>query len=149
MIYDNLSNIGLYKNIPDIVIDFVSKLDKNISLGKHILSENIYANVEEYSTKLIKDGKFESHKNYIDIQLLLKGNEDIYYTQNLDDLTVGVPYNSEKDITFYSDKIKDYPNVSLNEQNFVMLFPHEAHAPQISKNNLPTDVLKVVIKIKY
>lgn len=147
MIIDNLNNISLYKNIPSCVVDFIKNLDTNISLGKHVLSDNIYVNVETYCTKQIEDGKFESHNDYIDIQLLLSGSESIYIT-SVEGLTILTPYDKERDISFYSDPLKGYSFISLNGTNFVMLFPHEAHAPQISPNKSCEEVLKVVVKIK-
>lgn len=147
MIVDNLKNISLYKNIPTCVVDFIENLHSNISLGKHVLSDNIYFNVETYCTKQVEDGKFESHNDYIDIQLLLSGSESIYVT-SVDGLTISTPYDKIRDISFYSDPLDNSSFVTLNGTNFIMLFPHEAHAPQISPNKTCEEVLKIVVKIK-
>ncbi len=146
MIIDKIENISMYKNIPNNVVEFISSLNKDIQLGKHILSDDVYVNVEEYATKSVDIGKFESHKDYIDIQILLSGEEKIYITSKAP-LTVLEPYNPTRDIEFYSEDITSYPYVTLDGTNFVMLFPHEAHAPQIALKN-PQKVLKVVAKIK-
>ena len=71
MIIDKIENLSIYKNIPDIARDFILSLKKGTpSLGKHVLSESIYANVETYETKLLENGKFEAHKDFIDVQIL-------------------------------------------------------------------------------
>lgn len=147
MIIDKLENIHLYKNIPPAVVDFVKSINKNIPLGKQILSDDIYVNIEQYSTKLLEDAIFEAHDKYIDIQILLDGNESIYLADRTN-LDVKIPYDTEKDIVFYSNATSNYPKVNLDGTNFIMIFPHEAHAPQVSIDNKRKNVLKVVVKIK-
>lgn len=148
MIVDKIEKLKLYKEIPSEVVKFLSELDiNNIKLGKRVLSDSIYVNIEEYNTKNIEVANFESHDKYIDIQLLLEGSENIYYASR-DNLSVKVPYDETKDIAFYSDSIQCYPYIKLDGTNFMMIYPHEAHAPQVSSGNLSQKVLKVVVKIK-
>ena len=105
-----------------------------------------FANVEKYETKLIEKAKFEAHNDYVDIQILLQGNENIFITdKNI--LTVSEPYDKDRDICFYSDKFDSSMPIMLDSSNFVVIFPHEAHAPQVSINEIPEEVLKVVVKI--
>ena len=89
----------------------------------------------------------DSFNSTIDIQLLLEGSENIYYAFR-DNLSVKVPYDETRDIAFYSDSIQCYPYIKLDGTNFMMIYPHEAHAPQVSINGLTQKVLKVVVKIK-
>lgn len=64
MIVDKLEYLALYKNIPDCVINFVSNLDcNNLSLGRQNLSDDVYVNIERYTTKYKDEAKFEAHKN--------------------------------------------------------------------------------------
>lgn len=111
------------------------------------MSESIYANVETYETKLLENGKFEAHKDYIDVQILLKGHEQIFIAPQ-NSLTMSEPYDAKRDIEFYSDNICSFQSIKLDGTNFVMLFPHEAHAPQVSIDEKLENVLKVVVKIK-
>lgn len=148
MIVDKIEKLKLYKEIPSEVVQFLSELDiNNIKLSKRVLSDCIYVNIEEYNTKDIEVASFESHDKYIDIQLLLKGSENIYYASR-DNLIVKVPYDETRDIAFYSDSIQGYPYIKLDGTNFMMIYPHEAHAPQVSSGNFSQKVLKVVVKIK-
>lgn len=146
MITDKIENIDIYSNIPDIAKDFIKHLTKDAKLGRVNLSDNIYVNIETYKTKIPADAQFESHNKYIDIQILLKGSELISYTDKAV-LTVKTSYNDEKDIAFYSQPVNYYPYIKLDGSNFLMLFPHEAHAPQICDKN-PSEVKKIVVKIK-
>ena len=148
MIIDKIENISIYKNIPEIARDFILSLKKGTpSLDKHVLSESIYANVETYETKLLENGKFEAHKDYIDVQILLKGHEQIFIAPQ-NSLTMSEPYDAKRDIEFYSDNICSFQSIKLDGTNFVMLFPHEAHAPQVSSDEKLENGLKVVVKIK-
>lgn len=146
MIVDKLENIANYSEIPADAVNFIRELTDDIKLGKYNIGVPNYANVESYITKNIDDAKFESHKNYIDIQILLSGKERIY-VGSVNDMTISVPYSLEKDIMFYEETVEPYDYITLGDSNFVMLFPHEAHAPQVAVLN-PSEVKKVVVKIK-
>lgn len=149
MIIDNLDNISLYRNIPNSVIEFLDNLDVgNLEYGKHVLDASTYVNIETYSTKAIENAKYESHDKYIDIQILLSGCEKIgVIDRNI--LSVSESYDNNRDITFYSEKINKDKTFLLNGSNFIMIFPHEAHAPQIAADfNTSENVIKLVAKIK-
>lgn len=146
MIVDKIENISIYNNIPVEAVKFINSLNTNIQLGRYELENDIFANVEKYETKLIENAKFEAHNDYVDIQILLKGNENIFITDKTI-LTVSEPYDQNRDICFYSDKLDSSMPVRLDSSNFVVVFPHEAHAPQVSINEIPEEVLKVVVKI--
>lgn len=147
MIVDKIANISMYRIVPDHVVDFLKNLPKNIKTGRYELIDADYANVEVYNTKTLDDGKFESHNNYIDIQILLEGHEKIYYTST-SEVSVDIAYNAEKDIMFYSDSIEGYDSVTLDGTNFMMIFPHEAHAPQIAVDDISSPVKKLVVKVR-
>ena len=147
MITDKIENAYKYTEIPQIVKDFMLNLKSDIPDGKIILNDDIYINVETYTTKSVSDGRFETHKKYSDIQILVNGSENIYYGDK-SALSADILYNEEKDIEFYSDEIESYSRVKLDGTNFVMLLPEEAHAPQVCVNNQQSMVKKVVIKIK-
>jgi len=147
MITDKLNMINKYSEIPQIVKKFVTSISPDISPGRIILSNDIYVNVETYKTKSAIDAKFEAHEKYIDIQILLVGYENIYYTDK-SCLSVNEPYSESKDIAFYSEKVNNFPKILLDGTNFVMLYPHEAHAPQVCVGDIKCEVKKIVIKIK-
>ena len=54
--------------------DFVIKaLESGVENGKYPLENGAYAAVSEYETKPMATAKFEAHKNFIDVQLILSG----------------------------------------------------------------------------
>lgn len=145
MIIDKIDNLKMYEQIPIEIAEFLQSLDSNVKTGRYEFEDGNFVNVETYFTKEISEAKFEAHKDYIDIQMLLSGNERIYL-KNINGLSEFVPYDVKKDIIFYSDKVNgDY--VTLDGSNFIFIYPHEAHAPQCSvEDNM--SVKKVVAKIK-
>lgn len=147
MIIDKLENISNYPQIPDYVVNFIKGLSKDTECLKYDLIDEEFVNVESYATKRISDAKFETHDNYVDVQLLLDGKERIYVSSR-ENLSEIAPYSEEKDITFYSNDIKDSDFVTLDGTNFVLLYPHEAHAPQVSINGEVLSVKKAVAKIR-
>lgn len=147
MITDKMENIIKYSEIPEDAAKFIKNLHKELKVGQYKLENENYANVESYFTKSMSEAKFESHKKYCDIQLLLSGKERIYITP-IDNLTELGKYNETKDIVFYAEALDGSDFVTLDSTNFVLLYPNEAHAPQVSICDAKNEVKKVVIKIK-
>ena len=148
MIFDNVCNIKNYKEIDDKIVEFICNLDVNVALGKIILSDDglTFANVDEYFTKTHDACKLEAHKKYIDVQLLLNGIEELDYT-DVRGLKVSEEYDETRDVMFFAQPDVILNRVILTEGNFILLYPHEAHQPQMAYNNRPSNVKKVVVKI--
>lgn len=147
MITDKINSIDKYSNIPENIRKIIKQIPFDISCGRHPIQNDDYMNVETYDTKPFEAGVFESHKKYIDVQIILSGTERIDYV-NIDCLDVGVPYNSEKDIIFYKKISRCTNSVILNQGEFAVFYPHEAHMPQLNAINEKCTVKKVVVKIK-
>ena len=143
MIYDEIKNIDLY-NLDKHAVNFIKNLTTDIECKKYILNDNVYANIEEYQTK--ESGFFEAHKKYIDIQLLLKGEEIIEYTP-LENLKIKENYDSLKDIAFYYDGTLPVIKLKMQPNFFTVLYPTDAHKPQLKISDAQK-VKKVVVKIK-
>ena len=148
MIFDDITNIKNYVEIDEKIADFILGLSADTPTGRIYLSDDglTYANVDEYKTKLHENCKLEAHKKYIDIQLLFSGVEELDYT-SLDGLTVSEPYDETRDIMFFASTDRVLNKVVLESGKFVLLYPHEAHQPQMAYKNVPSGVKKVVVKI--
>lgn len=146
MIIDSLENISIYKNIPQNVINFIKTLTPETEIGRYEIDKNSYVNVEVYETKNLSDCKFEAHKKYIDIQMLLSGIEELDYTQ-VRGLTVSEAYDDVRDIMFFENPNRIFDSVILEAGKFALIYPHEAHRPQVAFNATSKTVKKVVVKI--
>lgn len=116
-------------------VDF-SKIDD----GRHEINENMYVNVQTYQTK--DDALFEAHRDYIDIQYVIEGEEKIGVT-DYSTCSEAVAYDKEKDIEFLNGEGEYYP---LRAGEYMVLYPEDAHKPSISLNNQST-VRKAVVKV--
>lgn len=148
MIIDKLSNSNLYSGLGERInkaFAYLKETDfSKMELGKYqIDGENIFALVNEYTTKDVSEGKLEAHKKYIDVQFVAKGKELMGYAP-LQSQTVIDPYNEQNDITFFNGE-KSFTLVE--EEMFAIFFPTDVHLPGI-KVDEPAYVKKVVVKVK-
>lgn len=146
MIIDSLENIAFYNNIPQNVIDFIKTLTPQIEVGRYEIDNDSYANIDVYETKNLNDCKFEAHKNYIDIQMLLSGIEELDYT-TVKGLTISEEYDAKRDVMFFENPNRISDSVILEAGKFALIYPHEAHRPQVAFNATSKTVKKVVVKI--
>ena len=110
-----------------------------------IQGDDIYAIIASYNT--MEPHKFEAHREYVDIQCLLEGQEAIESTA-LNGLTVDTPYDPEKDVEFYVKRYSRNTVSLLMPGLFIAFFPHDAHMPGVSVGGSPVFVKKVVVKIR-
>jgi YhcH/YjgK/YiaL family protein len=150
MIFDKIENLKLYAGIipgADKVIRFLAECAKKTpEKGRHELDgRKLFAGVQEYSPKTFDPDKLEYHRDYIDIQLLLAGAEDLYYAP-LDGLDTVMPYTPEKDCGLSRIPAPEAgTKISLKPGNFVLLFPEEGHLPGVG--DPAGHVIKAVVKI--
>ena len=148
MIFDSIENVNKYINsIPQGVIDFLLNLNSKTPVGRYEIDSNCFANIDIYSTKNPERCKLEAHREYIDIQMLLEGVERLDCT-SIKDLLVSEEYDSERDVMFFDKPQKQITSVVLEPFNFILLYPHEAHIPQMNMGVESKLVKKVVVKIK-
>ena len=148
MIVDSLKNIEKYSLIPQNVAEFLKTLDANSPTGHYVLDDKSFVNIDEYETKDVEICKLEAHKKYIDIQMLLTGVERIDCS-NIGGLELSEQYSEERDVMFFKNPNFSVDSIYLDSDKFVLLFPHDAHRPQICATNSPIRVKKVVAKIIY
>ena len=124
-------------------------LEKNnldsLETGRYELDgDNLFVNVDEYITKNEDNCRFEAHKRYADIQYLVYGEEKIGIAA-LKNTKEIIPYDSFKDISFYTSPQNNYQ--LANPEKFFIFFPEDAHRPCVKtdKNN---KVRKVVVKVR-
>ncbi len=142
MIYDDFKNFKLY-GIDKKITDFILNMNDEIELGRHVISDYAYVNVQEYDTR--DEVKLEAHKNHIDIQFLLKGKEKVY-TTSLDELEISEEYDPKADVAFYKTPKRNLNVSYLEEKKFILLYPDDAHSPCMKIDNAE-HVKKAIVKI--
>ena len=151
MIFGQLNELKFYKGISqglDAAIEVIENGSyKNGVLGKNeIDGDNVFFNLQECKTKILEECFFECHKKYIDIHVVIEGEEGIGYSLK-DSLKEKSEFNEESDFGVL-EGVEEY-RMNMTKDNFLVVFPDEPHMPLIAKNNEPTELKKVVFKIKY
>ena len=78
MIIDSLKYIETYRPILkglDAGLEAVKALGEHPETGRYTF-EGGYFMVQEGMTRPMEDGDFEAHRKYIDVQIILEGQED-------------------------------------------------------------------------
>lgn len=151
MILDNLKNSTMYYGLNskfEKAFNFIKKaVDENLPVGKYEVDGNeVYGLVQEYSTKLQEEGKFEGHRRYIDIQYIISGTEVIEVI-DISKAKSNTEYNEVKDIEFYDNSNKGSKCV-LEDKEYAILYPNDIHKPGMFFDNIQTNVKKIVVKVK-
>jgi len=146
MIVDLLANSHLYRGLSsriDRAFAYLHETDlAALEPGDYeIDGKNIYARALTYSTRLPEQGVWEAHRRYIDLQVMVQGEERICYAP-LSRLTPGA-YDEAKDFLRLSG---DGDSVTLPSGSFMLLWPDDGHMPCLAVD-APGPVKKVVVKI--
>ena len=116
-----------------------------LPLGKHAVEgEEVYAIAMRAPSKTAQEARFESHRDYIDIQCLLSGEEGIGVLP-IGQLAGATPYDGAKDLIFYDTPAR-YLDLRVPPGHFAVLFPDEGHMPMCHAGG-PHELHKVVIKV--
>ena len=118
-------------------------LDK-LELGKNVVNDWLYINVQEYMTKNLSECRFESHKKYVDIQMMIHGIEAIE-TADIDKLEIETEYSDENDVMFWKQKPNQMRSIIV-DGGYVILYPQNAHMPCVAVDK-PIKVKKLVAKV--
>jgi len=105
--------------------------------------DHLFISLVELDGKKPEAAKMEAHKKYIDIQIVLSGQETMGWTAIENCKNEINPYNAENDIVFYTDKPTTY--VTVNPGEFAIFFPEDGHAPAISDGRIKKAIVKVLI----
>ncbi|MCR5814198.1 MAG: YhcH/YjgK/YiaL family protein [Desulfovibrio sp.] len=106
------------------------------------LSERFRLNREHYLPFARSERRYEVHKQFIDIQFVCAGREDILlaWASRFHDQPV---FDEDRDIAFYEEKPSEDLLVHLRPGVFCVVFPFEAHMPCIRPDNREGNVSAV------
>lgn len=147
MIIDLLHHAACYSHLSprfDAGFAFLKELDFGaLKPGRNdIDGDSIYAMCQEYETRPMEKGVWESHRAYADIQFVVEGEELIGYAP-LTSMAVKEAYRADRDCALYEGR-GDF--VRLHAGQFGIFFPHDVHMPGIAVAR-PSPVKKVVVKV--
>jgi YhcH/YjgK/YiaL family protein len=109
------------------------------------LGDGVFAMEQVYETKPRADGFFESHRKYIDLQVVVEG-EELIELVDASRIAVREPYASERDLIIYQDAPKT-SQLRLVAGEAAIFFPVDVHMPSLRLCAAPTLVRKSVVKV--
>jgi YhcH/YjgK/YiaL family protein len=107
--------------------------------------KRVFAIVQRYETIATHAPRFEYHRDYIDVQYVVTGEEVIGWAPAAV-MAVTEPYDAEKDIAFGTVDRDRWTAVRLGAGQAAVLYPEDGHAPRLSAGTVGP-VVKVVVKI--
>ena len=147
MIFDELNNLQMYAALRPEFVDieaFISTTDLSaLPDGKYSINDQgAYASVNEYDTRSIEDSFIECHRKFIDVQIIVRGEEKIGVTHK--QFCVEQPYDDGNDLQKLTGRV-DF--ITLAPGLFAVFFPHDAHEPGVTSGTEAVAVKKIVFKI--
>lgn len=129
-------------------LDFLKHTDLTaLPGGRHeIEGKLLYANVDDVSTRMWEDSKPESHKDYVDVQFMVHGEEKMGFFL---DRGEEVPIESypEQDCYFYRTEAHDDGCIHVREGEYAVFFPSDIHRPLLAVDGQVQPIRKVVVKV--
>lgn len=149
MIIDTINNAAKYYAVHPLfekAFAYINATDlDNAEVGKSEIDGDMLKAIisnKKGVTAAESVAKFECHNKHIDIQLCIKGAEQIGWKPREKCILSNGGYNEEKDVQFYSDQPDTF--FHLADGQFAIFFPEDVHAPMIGD----AEIKKLVIKVK-
>lgn len=150
MIISSLTSLNFKVGLPKViaeVCDYLNTLDLNaLENGRHDINDQIYMNVMEPETAEPSSKKAELHHEYLDVQVLIRGTENIEVGANYPDLSKYESYNEADDYQLCAD-INDKFTVTMKPKMFAVFYPYEPHKPCCVVNGKTEKIKKLVVKV--
>lgn len=145
MIIDTVTNLTHYtKLFPNIseALEAMNEI-KQPEFDKKYSFKGGYFFFQEGTTKPIAEALFEAHRKYVDLQIVLKGEEYLAWNK-IDDLTETIPYSEEKDVQKFTGQ--DAHIMKMSEGMAYICFPWDGHKAVFHVDQ-PLHFKKAVIKL--
>lgn len=151
MILGNIHHLDLVPYLPAKIkqsIEYIKdNVNQNTPVGRYdIDGDNLFFMLSNNTLRLINEANPEYHHKYIDVQIVLEGQEGMAictlppHTKMLEDKL------ADNDIAFIQTP-KEETMLVLQPNDFIVFFPNEVHKPLCAIDNKITTVRKIVIKI--
>lgn len=115
--------------------------------GRHpILGDDVFALLQENRTKPADQCRWEAHRTYADIQLVLAGTECMGVAP-LSQCEPEADFDAAADVGFYRLARPPEQRLTVPSGHLAVFLPTDAHMPLIAAAE-PTLVRKVVVKVR-
>ncbi|CBG90037.1 YhcH/YjgK/YiaL family protein [Citrobacter rodentium] len=147
MIVGNIHHLQSW--LPEELREAIEYIKANVTeateKGKHDIDGNrLFYLISEDTTEPFEQRRAEYHARYLDIQIVLKGQEGMTFSTLPAD-TPDTDWLADKDIAFLAAGEQE-KTVILSEGDFVVFYPGEVHKP-LCAVGAPAQVRKAVVKL--
>lgn len=150
MLFGHISDVAIMPEMNLVLRNIIEKalaLDPlSLEPGSYPIDDNdVFMNVMSFETQSREQKCAELHHRYIDIQILLSGEEVIDYgvRHSAKNATV---YHKDDDYQL-TDTIENCQTLSLTPSMFAVFMPYEPHRPGIASEQGNSILKKAVIKV--
>ncbi|MBI0028203.1 hypothetical protein B6D12_06805 [Gilliamella apicola] len=151
MIIGNIEHLDLTPYLPQKLkhaIELVKQqINDNTENGRYSIDgDKVFYMVSETLSRTQEEGKYEYHAKYIDIQIVLSGQEGMAvstlppHSEIIEDKLIN------GDIAFVKAPIEETMFV-LQPKDFVIFYPYEVHKPLCIVGGKTEKIRKVVVKV--
>jgi YhcH/YjgK/YiaL family protein len=117
---------------------------ERLPAGKHeIDGQRLFVLISHDPGRGRQAARLESHRNYIDIQYVVRGVDEMGWKPLAACGRVETPYDPNRDVGFFADQPETWINVAAGQ--FVIFWPEDAHAPLSGQGDLIKAVVKVAL----
>ncbi|MFM2478984.1 YhcH/YjgK/YiaL family protein [Celerinatantimonas sp. MCCC 1A17872] len=149
MLQGQLSEAALIEPIAPtlgkILKSLLVSLNAEAPVGRHeIEGDKLFYTVSEDTTQLLDERRSECHQNYLDIQVVLSGEES--YGYSLEPMAkITEDLFGKCDLGFGEPRSERF--VTLHSGEFIVFAPNCPHRPLVAVDGKPAQVKKAVIKV--
>lgn len=116
--------------------------------GNYWLREpDLYVQVIDMPTKPIAETRPEVHRQYIDVQYLVQGEECIGVARDTGRNEVSEVLLEKRDLIFYK-AMENESTLTMTPGSFAVFMPSDVHRPGVTPTGVPGSIRKVVIKVR-
>ncbi|MBS0208319.1 MAG: YhcH/YjgK/YiaL family protein [Planctomycetes bacterium] len=151
MILDRLTESAKYEALHPLFAQAFAWLRANdlnaLAPGKYELSgDRLYALVSDDQGRTRAGAKLESHRKYIDIQYVVRGDELIGWLPAAECRQVELAYDASRDLLLYGDASETW--LVMPAGTFTIFWPCDGHAPLATDGAVRKVVLKIAVEEK-
>ena len=150
MLIGDLTRTDFKLGLPKVIAEtceYLKGLDlEKLEVGRHDITDRIYMNVMEPELADATSKKAELHHNYLDIQVLIRGVENIEVGVTYPDLNKYEAYHEDDDYQLTQD-IDNKSTITLVPNMFAVFYPYEPHKPCCNVNGQSAKIKKLVVKV--
>ena len=148
MIFSTLLQSSRYVSLHPLfqqVFDYMRETDlRALAPGRYpIEGEDLFLIIEQVQGRKREQAKLEAHQRYIDIQLVLKGVDEMGWKDVSECHQPIEEHCTIKDIRFFDDVPASW--VATPTDSFCIFFPEDAHAPLVSDGIIRKAIFKVAV----